>query len=362
MTHLQLIEMLYRHRDEIHQAYMHKGTLSGSDELIKSTLFIKVADEYQLNQTYITFVDSILDRVDYGVVFEDYEKENAKLILLRKKYLQHKKLYYKEQILKLIDDIYLRFFYRDNHIRLLLKKLEHDMSLEIEIIIEEANSILYDISELIDANEKIYKTFVELKELESDIKTKLIKLEIDLFRFSNNIENYISQLRRFIIQTKEKRRQNRLFMQVANDILNENDTKLDEYLSADTSIKCYTIEYTKRKKVKSLPSFYDTSTLKKALKSLELTKSKRATANSKLQEIPPQKLPMIDIDVIIKLLQDDKPDDIYSYLLSKSDIFEGDDEVFKIYLHLLSYSVTYSDDFNQHNIRRVAWGSDKLIF
>jgi hypothetical protein len=347
--------MLHRYKDEIHQAYRHEEAPHGSDELIKSTLFIKVADEYQLNQTYITFVNSILDRVDYGVVFEDYEKENAKLILLRKKYMQHQKPYYKAQILKHIDDIYLRFFYRDNHIRLLLKKLEHDVSLEIEIIIEEANTILHDISELIDANDKIYKTFVELKELDGDIKTKLTKLEIDFFRFSNNIENYISQLQRFIIQTKEKRRQNRLFMQAANDILHENDMSLDEYLLLDTSRKCYTIEYTKRKKIKSLPSFYDTTTLRKALKGLELTKSKRATANSLIQETPPQKLPMIDIDTIVKQLQDERPDDIYSYLLSKSDIFESDEEVFKIYLHLLSYSVSYGDSFNRYGIKKVAW-------
>jgi hypothetical protein len=356
MTHLQLIEMLYRHKDEIHQSYINKGALGGSDELTQSTLFIKVADEYQLNQTYISFVNSILDRVDYGVVFEDYEKENAKLILLRKKYLQHQKPYYKEQILKLIDDIYLRFFYRDNHIRLLLKKLEHDVSLEIEIIVEEANTILYDISELIEANHKIYKTFVELKESDSDIKTKLVKLEIDFFRFSNNIENYISQLQRFIIQTKEKRRQNRLFMQVANDILSENDTRLDEYLLADTSTKCYTIEYTKRKKVKSLPSFYDASTLKKALKSLDLTKSKRATANSIIQEAPPQKLPMIDIDVIAARLDRDKPYDMYMFLKEQEDLFEREDEIFKAYLHLLSYaSISYRDDFNMDGVRCVAW-------
>jgi hypothetical protein len=146
-------------------------------------------------------------------------------------------------------------------------------------------------------------------------------------------------------------------MQVANDILNENDTKLDEHLLSDTSNKCYTIEYTKRKKVKSLPSFYDTVALKKALKSLELTKSKRATANSKLQEIPPQKLPMIDIDVVIGLLQKDKPEDIYSYLLGKSNMFESEDEVFRVYLHLLSYGVSYSDGFNRHGIRKVVWKS-----
>jgi len=356
MTHLQLIEMLYRHKDEIHQAYMHTGTLGASDELIKSTLFIKVADEYQLNQTYITFVDSILDRVDYGVVFEDYEKENAKLILLRKKYLQHKKPYYKEQISKLIDDIYLRFFYRDNHIRLLLKKLEHDVSLEIEIIIEEANAILHDISELIDANDKIYKTFVEIQELDDDIKTKLTKLEIDFFRFSNNIENYISQLQRFIIQTKEKRRQNRLFMQVANDILNEKDIKLDDHLLADTSTRCYTIEYTKRKKVKSLPSFYDTALLKKALKSLELTKSKRASANSKLQETAPQKLLMVDIDVIVARLDENKPYDIYTFLKEQKDLFKQEDEIFKVYLHLLSYTnINYRNTFNMDGIRCVEW-------
>jgi hypothetical protein len=356
MTHLQLIEMLYRHKDEIHQAYMHKGALSGTDALVKSTLFIKVADAYQLNQTYITFVDSILDRVDYGVVFEDYEKENAKLILLRKKYLKHKNPYYKEQISKLIDAVYLRFFHRDNHIRLLLKKLEHDVSLEIEIIIEEANTILHDISELIDANDKIYKTFVELKALDGDIKSRIAKMEIDFFRFSNNIENYISQLQRFIIQTKEKRRQNRLFMQVANDILNEKDTKLDEYLLADTSTKCYTIEYTKRKKVKSLPSFYDTALLKKALKSLELTKSKRATANSKLQEMPPQKLPMIDIDVIIARLDEGEPHDIYTFLKEQKDLFMQEDEVFRTYLHLLSCAnISYREAFNVDGIRCVTW-------
>jgi hypothetical protein len=145
-------------------------------------------------------------------------------------------------------------------------------------------------------------------------------------------------------------------MQVANDILNEKDTKLDEYLLADTSTKCYTIEYTKRKKVKSLPSFYDTALLKKALKSLELTKSKRATANSKLQEIPPQKLPMIDIDVIIARLNEGKPYDIYTFLKEQKDLFMQEDEVFRIYLHLLSYAnISYREAFNVDGIRCVTW-------
>jgi hypothetical protein len=66
---------------------------------------------------------------------------------------------------------------------------------------------------------------------------------------------------------------------------------------------------------------------------------------------------MIDIDVIIGLLQKDKPEDIYSYLLGKSNMFESEDEVFRIYLHLLSYGVSYSDSFNRHGIRKVVWKS-----
>ncbi len=355
MTHMQLIEMLYRHREEIHRVYSAKSTLQGSDELVKSTLLIQVADAYRLNQNYITFVDAILDRVDYGMVFEDYEKENAKLILLRKKYLQHKKPYYKKQIINLIDTIYLRLFYRDNHIRLLLKKLEHDVSLEIEIIIEEANTILDDISRLIDANDQIYTTFAELKTIDEEIRVRLTKLDIDLYRFSSNIETYIAQLQRFIIQTKEKRRQNRLFMQVASTILHEKDADLEDYLRSEGLRGLYTIEFTRRKKIHPLPSFRDASMLKKTLKTLQLSHPKPMRANAHLQEPPPQKLSIVEIDAVIADLQRDQPDDIYAYLVEQSDRFDHPDDAFKIYLHLLAYDVRFSDRFNAHGIREVAW-------
>jgi hypothetical protein len=356
MTHLELIELLYKHKIDINEAYLNKSSNLANDELLKTTLLIKVADEYQLNKNYISFVNSVLDRVDYGMVFDDYKAQHSKLIRYKNRFIHDKKSFYKESILKLVDEIYLRFFYRDNHIKLLLKKLEHDVSLDIDIIIDEANVILNDISELIEANHKIYQTFSELKQIDKDIKERLLKLDSSFYSFSTNIEHYINQLKKFVIQTKEKRRQNRLFMKVADDILKEDDSYLLEYLRTNQKSLFYAIEYTQRKKVKTLPSFYDEKFLKKSLKTLELIKSKKILANEKLNIPKVQKLQMIDIENIIKKLKNNKPKDLYSFLLTL-DEFRGDkNEVFKIYLHLLSYSnIVYKENFNQHGIKVVSW-------
>ena len=70
MTHLELVQLLYKHKDTINEAYINKSVDLVCEELVDSTLFLKVASSYRLNSNYTTFVNSILDRVDYGMVFE----------------------------------------------------------------------------------------------------------------------------------------------------------------------------------------------------------------------------------------------------------------------------------------------------
>jgi len=255
--------------------------------------------------------------------------------------------------LKLIDEIYLRFFYRDRQIRLLLKKLENEVSLEINIIIDEANIILDEISKLIDANSKIAKTFSELKTIDNDIKRKIVLLDNDFYRFSENIDFFIKFLKRFIIQTKEKRRQNRLFLKTANQIINEDDKNLNYFLLENIE-ELYNLEYSKFKKIRFIIED-NNRLLKKALKGLNLIKPKKTKKSITIKEIQPQKLNIIDIEEILKLLNKNTPKDLFEFLINLNEIKERN-EAFKIYLHLLSYSnIIYENKFNKYGIRIVKW-------
>jgi len=47
MTHLELIQLLYKHKDTINEAYINKSVDLVSEELVDSTLFLKVASSYR---------------------------------------------------------------------------------------------------------------------------------------------------------------------------------------------------------------------------------------------------------------------------------------------------------------------------
>jgi len=352
MTHLELVQLLYKHKDSVNEAYINKSVDLVSEELVDSTLFLKVANSYRLNANYITFVNSILDRVDYGMVFESYKDELANLVRYKNRFIQTKESFYKENILKLIDDIYLRFFYRDKNISRLLRKLENEVSLEINIIIEQANIILENITELIDANAKINRAFLELKSLDDDIKARVVAYDNDFYNFGVNIDFYIEFLKRFITQTKEKRRQNRLFLNIARKIIDEDDKSLTKLLDENQN-RFYNLEYSKFKKIRFF--IEDDRRVKKYLKELQLSKPKKLTATTSIIEIPAQKLQMIDIQKIVAKLNALTPQDIYEFLLNLEEI-KDENEAFKLYLHLLSFSnIIYEDKFNTHGIKVTRW-------
>jgi hypothetical protein len=353
MTHSELINLLHKHKNTINEAYSNKSVDLVSGELIDSTLFLKVANSYRLNSNYTTFVNSILDRVDYGMVFESYKDELSNLIRYKNRFLQTKENFYKENILKLIDDIYLRFFYRDKNISRLLRKLEHEVSLEINIIIEQANIILENITELIEANAKINKVFLELKSLDSQIKERVVVYDNDFYLFGTNIDFYIDFLKRFITQTKEKRRQNRLFLNISRKIIDEDDKELTSLL-VENQNNFYNLEYTKFKKIRFF--IENDKRVKKYLKELQLIKPKKIVANSLIKELPSQKLQMVDIQNIVDKLNKSAPQDIYEFLLNIKEIKKDESEAFKIYLHLLSFSnILYEDRFNTYGIKVVKW-------
>ncbi len=353
MTHIELIEQLYRYRDIIDRGYKEGELDSVPKPLQESTLFIKVGSKYRLNRSYISFVNFALDRVDYTVIFGDYEEEHRQIIINKQRYEDTKKIQYHQKVIDLINDIYLKFYYRDSQINSALKSLQRQDNEELDILIESANDILKQIREVVEANSKIANTFTQLKSVDIEFKKVLDELDNDFFKFLKNISYYIDRLNKFIIQTQTKRRLNRLFMQLSADILSENDTYLDEILMQYREGLYHTVKRYKNQ-IKVLPTEDDLPLLKRSLKSLRLLKPKREKANTILPTPQVKELNLIDIKSIVASLKTGC-DDLYIYLLNH-DIVKDENEAFLIYLHLISYpNVSFERTFNRYNVRITKW-------
>ena len=359
MTHKELIELIYKYKEYLNEAFINNKLSSAPDELVEINLIIKVANKYKLNQMYQRFVYAILDRIDYSVVFQDYIKEHKELVRLINRFKLNKNEYYKDRILELCEDLYLKFFERDRQIRKKILDLYQEQTLEIELILNEANDILAQIGELIEANKNILKTFDELKKIDTAFRAKLVLLDEGFLEFVNNIHLFIKDLSKFINQTKIKRAQNKKFLKLSNDILNEKDIKLNDFLELNSEFLCFNIKYSKKNKI-----FYlmepENKELKKLLKELKLQKAPKRIKKIKIKEIKKEKLDLIDLDKILSDLQKEGTNDLFLYLMDK--VQKDINEVFKVFLQLLSYkNVEYKNEFNKFNIKVVKWIKDEFI-
>jgi hypothetical protein len=355
MTHLELIAQLWQHRELLDRAYRQESVDTVPEALEESTLFLRTGSEYRLNQSYLTFVNAVLERVDYTVVFGDYEHEHKEIVRAKRRFEATGKEHYRRKILRLADDIYHKFFHRDRQIRAAVKELERSETAEIDLLIEEADDILERIEELVAANTRIAETFRELKSLEATIRTHLEGLDRGFYTFIENISHFIDRLERFIVQTRTKRRQNRLFMRLAADILAERDGELERMLLARRHGLLHTLPLTRRAPVRPLPDEGDLPALRKALKGLRLARPVRPKADGRLPRLRSEPLRLPDSVRIIADLNREGCDDLYDFLLSHEEVSDTR-EAFLVYLLLLAEpKANVQATFNRHNIRRVAW-------
>ena len=107
MKHSELIKLVYKHANVIDRAYRQEEILNLHEDLLDSTLFIEINARYKLNRNYLNFVDSVLQRIDYSVIFGAYEKEYKELVKFKKRYEEtqeeSKRSFYVKSIEKLIE-------------------------------------------------------------------------------------------------------------------------------------------------------------------------------------------------------------------------------------------------------------------
>jgi len=363
MKHLDLIKLVSKNAELIDRAYRQENVQNIEEELVDSTLFIKISDKYKLNKNYLNFVDSVLQRVDYSIIFGDYEKEYKELVKLKKRYTQTQNEFYKKGIVKLIENLYEKFYNRDREIQMLLLRLENDTSLEIDILLENATDTLEKIYELINANERVGHFFrKDLRGLDSSIDKLLQNIGQNILKYIQNIDEYIDQINKFIVQTQKRRFQNRQIMQVSNMILQEDTNLLDEYLQLSYKKLYFTQAQSQKNRISIYPDDKDIAKLKKELKKvLENIDVKPMKKVGVIKEQSREKLDIINIENIVKDLKHIKSDDLFIFIkehkeLSKYEAFELIDESFKIYLHLTTKSeVNFKSKFNDYGIKVAVW-------
>ncbi len=363
MKHIELIKLIYENRDILDSAYRQEHIASVKSELLDINLFIKINDSYKLNQNYLNFVDSLLSRVDYSIIFGDYEKEYKELVKLKKRYSENGDDYYMERIIDLVQKLYHKFKNRDLEIKSLIIKLESETSLDIDILLENANDTLDKIYELIDANKKIGHFFREtLRGVSFELDTILQSISVEMLMFVNNIDTYIKQIKHFIVQTKNRRLQNRLFMSVANDIVDEKTQKLEEVLSNNSKYFYFSVSVSQKNTIKYLADDVDILRLKKPLQSLfENMSVKKAINTSSIKPQKIEKLNIVNTQNIIDELDSQKTDDVFVFIKEHKElsIFKDKElieESFKIYLHIsVDKRLRFMSEFNEFGVKVASW-------
>ncbi|MEO1927560.1 MAG: hypothetical protein ABGX26_02610 [Nautiliaceae bacterium] len=347
MKHIELLNLLCRHRKILDEAYKQKKLLSVPHELVEIGLFSKVGGYYYLNEIYFTFVDTLLARADFSYIAEDFEKEVKKLIELKEEYKLNKSTFLRDLIYKLLNKIYQGMKNRDKRLLGLVEKLENDEISELEFLIKEAKNILKDVEEIMQKNETIVGVFESFMQFD-DFKDFIKDIMLDIIHLNQNIDSYLKRLREFISQTEKKRRFNQKLYKIAHMILNE-DSKIDNFL--------ITKKFVFKQKIEYIPdsAYVDYERVKNIVgKFTKEKKIKHSHVKRDLKEV----IALIDLKGLIKYVKGS--DDLFRSIIEyvgkvDKELLNESVRVFVYILNQYDKEVVYTKDYNEYNVRVVKW-------
>jgi hypothetical protein len=370
MTHIELIELMYKNRKLLDDIYRNREN-APSEELEKSRLITKVGESFELSESYRNFVDVTLKRINYGIVFHTYSAELQELLKYQTRYDLEQKESYLEDILELIKSIFLKLDKRDQEIRTLLVKIENETSLELDLLIEKSMDILEKIKEVNRANSEVREVLFSDKIylLDKSIKVLVDEINPQMLNFIENISIGLDRLKQFIARTRKLRQQNKRLMQLAMDILHEQDEYLEETLLLNPKSYYLTLYRSQRNGVKTYPDGSESSKvirkLNQHLQSVTLKKEQRQFTITKPKEEP---LALVNMDIIEADLNKEGSKDIFLSIYNHEELkrFMQEsysetslkEESFKIFLQLVvphNNHVKLTKAYNNHEVRIAQW-------
>ena len=347
MKHIELLNLLCKHRKILDEAYKQKKLISVPSVLINIGLFHKVGNFYYINEVYLNFVDTLLARADFSYVAEDFEKEIKKLIELKEEFKLNRSIAIKDIIFSLLNKIYQGMKNRDKRVLALIEKLESDEVSELEFLIKEAKRILDDVAEIMQKNEQIvnvFNSFLEYPEFREFIKDVMI----DIIHLNQNVDSYLRRLREFTTQTEKKRRFNQKLKKIASMILSE-DVKIDNFL--------ITKQFVYKNKFQVVPdsAYIDYEKIKTIIgKFTREKKIKKSEVKRELNEV----IALIDIKNLIKHIKNSQ--DIFKSIIEYIGEVDRDllNESVRVFVYILNHydkELEYTKEYNEFNVKVVKW-------
>lgn len=369
MTHIELLEIICKHKNTIDRAYIENEIFDIPIDLIHCGIFRKVGKEYKLADAYIQFANIMLRRADIDVTFGNYIEEQKKLMELKIEYLKSNEPQYINRIKVLVGKLYERLSDRDIGISAKVNDIISDNKLSIEVIIKEAEDVDKRIAELISENINIRILLnEELMSIENkELKELLVDIGIEMEILNNNIHAYIQRLSNFILRTKKRKEQNNKLVSIANKIMIQKDEDLTSLLISNAYYCHHTIREGK-KNIKFLPkeAHINKDNFVEALNGvlfIEKT-SRKAPKENNYRIDEPIKQKAINIEKLLEDIINAKPNDIYKFISSHNELtqFNTDEDIkmfsFQAYLTIIleNYNnVDLTELFNENNIRIAKW-------
>lgn len=369
MTHIELISLMNRHKKVIDQAYKGENPSGIDIALFEAEIFNKIGDRVVLNEAYIQFINTMLKRVEYGVIFGKYAEELQQLVTYKKRFLETSDKIYLNRIRKGIEDVFLKFKRRDSDISVLISRIVHENALSLEVILDDAEHILLQMQELSNASTQTYDIFSkEIVGLSKEIDDLIIDVKIDIQRYSDNLHKYIHRLNGFILRTKQRKEQNNKIAALTQKIMVDDAIDLEALLRSDHEALHHTFGNTKRHKIKTVPSQRDIeqdrfSVILRQIFTLEPHKAIKAPEIIYKQQEVEDKV-VLNYQRLIDDIRRDMPEDLFAFILNHDEIEKFDavqikhSEAFKAFLMTVSEHREHTkidDGFGSHHIRRVVW-------
>lgn len=369
MTHIDLISLINRHKKVIDQAYKGEIPSQIDSTLFEAEIFNKIGDRVVLNEAYIQFINTMLKRVEYGVIFGKYAEELQQLVTYKKRFLETLDNTYLSRIRKGIEDVYLKFKRRDSDISVLISRIVHENALSLEVILDDAEHILLQMQELSNASTQTYDIFSkEIVGLSKEIDDLIIDVKIDIQQYSDNLHKYIHRLNGFILRTKQRKEQNNKIAALAQKIMSDDASELEALLRSDYGALHHTFGNTKRHKIKTVPSQIDIeqdrfAVILRHVFTLEPHKTVKAPQKIYKEQKFEDKV-VLNYQKLLEDIQSNTPEDLFEFILNHDEIEKFDtvqtkrSEAFKAFLLTVSEHREHTKidiGFGSHDIRRVAW-------
>lgn len=370
MKHIELIELLYKHRHLIDEAFRGENVRDLPRELVEeAAIFQRVAKQYELSDSYVQFANAMLKRVNANYTFGDYNEEIKLLMRQKNDYLETKDKHLLIRMKELVRTLYKKIEQRDILINARINDIVNDNDLSIDLIIKDAKEVDERIAELINAHSDNLKILgKELRSLDEELDNMLIDIGIDLLPLTENIHTYNKRLSDFILRTEKRKEQNRKLLSLSNKIIKETDHELKSLLLSNSQIYHHTLKERENGSVKYLPTSFDLKTpsfITSLAKLLKIEKTARLAVVEKPYKVSQSiEIKAVRLEIIQRDISMNKPEDLYEYIQHHDEIKKFNEEnlckshAFKTYLTIVQNNrenIILETHYNSNNIRIARW-------